>query len=270
MPKNFTAAVIQMNSGDEVAANLARAGELLMQAADGGAALAALPEFFAVLSADESRKLAVKEQDNAGPIQDFLAAAAARHKMYIVGGALPICAGGGRVFSACLLYSPDGTRLARYDKMHLFRFASQHGAIDETTTIAHGGQTVAVDTPLGRMGLAVCYDLRFPEIFRAMQNPDIIIIPSAFTTETGAAHWQVLLRARAIENLAHVVAPAQAGEHPGGRKTFGNSAIIDGWGRVLAAAAGNGDEVIFADIDGGIREQQRARLPALQHRLLGN
>lgn len=269
MKNSFTAAAIQMNSGDEVAANLARAGELLAQAAAGGAVLAALPEFFALIAADEHRKLAIKEQDNSGPIQDFLAAAAARHRMYIVGGALPIDAGNGRVFAACPLYAPDGARLARYDKMHLFRFSGKHNAVDETMTITRGDKVVAVDTPLGRLGLAVCYDLRFAEFFHAMQTPDIIVIPSAFTAETGAAHWKPLLRARAIENMAHVIAPAQAGEHPGGRKTFGNSMIIDGWGRVLSAASNTGDEVVFASIDGAERARQRRRLPALNHRLLG-
>ena len=261
----FTVACVQMNSGDSVGGNLGRAGELLRRAAGGGAIFAALPEYFAILSADETRKLAAAETDGAGPIQDFLADSAARHKMYLVGGAIPLRAAGGRVFSSCLLFAPDGRRIARYDKMHLFRF---DGKIDETKTIVPGGEVVAVDTPLGKIGLAVCYDIRFPEIFRAMHSPDIIVAPSAFTPETGAAHWRVLLRARAAENLAHVIAPAQAGMHPGGRETFGDSIVIDGWGRVLNAAQTAGDEVIFAEINGGEREQMRARLPALSHRLL--
>ena len=261
----FTVACVQMNSGDSVGGNLGRAGELLRRAADGGAIFAALPEYFAILSADETRKLAAAETDGAGPIQDFLADSAARHKMYLVGGAIPLRAADGRVFSSCLLFAPDGRRIARYDKMHLFRF---DGKIDETKTIVPGGEVVAVDTPLGKIGLAVCYDIRFPEIFRAMHSPDIIVAPSAFTPETGAAHWRVLLRARAAENLAHVIAPAQAGMHPGGRETFGDSVVIDGWGRVLNAAQTAGDEVIFAEINGGEREKMRARLPALSHRLL--
>ena len=261
----FTVACVQMNSGDSVGGNLGRAGELLRRAAGGGAIFAALPEYFAILSADETRKLAAAETDGAGPIQDFLADSAARHKMYLVGGAIPLRAADGRVFSSCLLFAPDGKRIARYDKMHLFRF---DGKIDETKTIVPGGEVVAVDTPLGKIGLAVCYDIRFPEIFRAMHSPDIIVAPSAFTPETGAAHWRVLLRARAAENLAHVIAPAQAGMHPGGRETFGDSVVIDGWGRVLNAAQTAGDEVIFAEINGGEREQMRARLPALSHRLL--
>ena len=268
MPQKFIAACLQMNAADNVAANLARAGELLQQAADQGAKLAALPEYFPLIAADETLKLRIAEKDNSGPIQDFLAKAAQQHSIYLVGGALPIDAGNGRVFSACPLYAPDGQRLARYDKMHLFRFVGRQDKADETTTIVPGHAPIAVDTDLGRIGLCVCYDLRFPELFRAMQKPDIIVAPSAFTRETGAAHWEILLRARAIENIAHLLAPAQAGTHPGGRKTFGHSMIIDSWGRVLAQANGNDDAVITAMIDGKEREEQRARLPALQHRLL--
>ena len=260
----FTVAAIQMNSGEDVNDNLSRAEYLLAKAADGGAVLAALPEFFPLLCADEQKKLAIKEDDNRGPIQDFLAAAAARHKMYIAGGSLPIDAGDGRVFSTCPLYAPNGDRVARYDKMHLFRFADK---VDETRTIAPGKNVVAVDTPLGRVGLAICYDLRFAELFRAMNSPDIIIIPSAFLPETGQAHWRVLLQARAIENLAHIIAPAQCGTHPGGRKTFGDSLIVDGWGRILAAADKD-EQVIFADINSEERQAQRTQLPALSHRLI--
>ena len=268
MSKNFTVACIQMNSGDDVDKNLARAGELLAQSADRGASLAALPEYFSLIAADENKKLAVAEKDGAGAAQDFLSAAAARHRMYVVGGALPITAGDGRVFSACLLYAPDGRRIARYDKMHLFRFTGRESRVDESKTIAPGATPVCVDTPLGKIGLSVCYDLRFPELFRTMDSPDIIIAPSAFTAETGAAHWEILLRARAVENLAHVVAPAQAGTHPGGRKTYGHSMIADGWGKILAAAKSDGDEVVFAAIDGDEREARRTMLPALSDRLI--
>ena len=242
-----------------------RAEKLLQKAADGGAMLAALPEYFATMSADEQCKVIAAEKDGAGPIQDFLSAAAAKYKMHIVGGAIPIRAFDGKVFSSCLLFAPDGERIARYDKMHLFRF---DGKIDETKTIIPGDSIVAADTPLGRIGLAVCYDVRFPELFRAMQSPDIFVVPSAFTPETGAAHWRLLLRARAAENLAHIVAPAQAGVHPGGRKTFGDSVIVDDWGKVIGAAQTAGDEVIFAEIDSAGRERRRERLPALSHRRL--
>ena len=267
-PANFTAAAIQMNSGDVVPDNLARAKTLLAQAADGGAALAALPEYFALLSADETKKLAAAEKDNDGPIQDFLAESAARYKIHIIGGALPIAAKNGRVYSACPLYAPNGERTARYDKMHLFRFQGRETQVDETKTAAAGNAVVCANTPLGKIGLSICYDLRFPELFRAMDSPDIIAAPSAFTVETGAVHWELLLRARAVENLAHIIAPAQAGTHPGGRKTYGNSMLIDGWGRVLAAAKTAGDEVIFAEIRADEREQCRRQLPALSHRIL--
>ena len=247
--------------------NLARAQKLLAQAADGGAKLAALPEYFALLSADETKKCAAAEKHGDGPIQNFLAENAAKYKLHIAGGALPISAPNNRVFSACILYNPNGES-ARYDKMHLFRFAGRENNIDETKTIAPGRSPVCVQTPLGKIGLAVCYDLRFPELFRAMDSPDIIIAPSAFTAETGAAHWEILLRARAVENLAHVVAPAQAGTHPGGRKTFGNSMIVDGWGRILAAANTAADEVVFAEINAGERQTMRKQLPALSHRII--
>lgn len=265
MDDSFVAACIQMNSGADVQDNLERAEALLAQAAESGARLAALPEFFSLMSADETLKLAAAEADGEGPAQDLLARAARRHCMYIAGGTLPVAAPDGRVFSACMLFAPDGSRIARYDKIHLFRFDGEDGRIDESRTIAPGRQPAAADTPLGRIGLSVCYDLRFPELFRRL-GADIILAPSAFTRETGAAHWKVLLRARAIENMAHVIAPAQAGEHPGGRTTFGSSMIIDAWGEVLAAADSGGEEVILAEINAGDRRRQREKLPALQHR----
>ncbi|MBE8158240.1 MAG: carbon-nitrogen hydrolase family protein, partial [Betaproteobacteria bacterium] len=172
----------------------------------------------------------------------------------------------GRVFSACMLFAPNGERIARYDKMHLFRFQGRETKVDETKTVAAGKSPVCVQTPLGKIALSVCYDLRFPELFRAADAPDIIAAPSAFTVETGAAHWELLLRARAVENLAHIIAPAQAGTHPGGRKTFGHSMLVDCWGRVLAAAKSGGGEVVFAEINGEEREAFRKRLPALLHR----
>ena len=268
MSESFTVACIQMNSGDDVGKNLTRAGELLSQAADGGASLAALPEYFSLIAADENKKLTVAEKDGSGAAQDFLSAAAAQHGMYIVGGALPITAEDGRVSSACILYAPDGNRIARYDKMHLFRFTGRETSVDESKTIAPGSMPVCVSTPLGKIGLSVCYDLRFPELFRTMDSPDIIIAPSAFTVETGTAHWEILLRARAVENLAHVIAPAQAGTHPGGRKTYGHSMIVDGWGKILAAAKSEKEEVIFAVIDSDERKALRTMLPALSHRLI--
>lgn len=266
-PQDFTAACVQMRSGDDVGKNLARAGELLAVAKQRGAELTALPEFFPVLCADETRKLEVAEEFGAGPIQDFLRDAAKEHKMHILGGALPLRAPGGKVFASSLLYAPDGKLLARYDKMHLFRFSGRRATVDETQTIVPGAKPVAVETPLGRMALSVCYDLRFPEFYRALAA-DIIFAPAAFTVETGEAHWEILLRARAVENLAHLIAPAQCGEHPGGRRSYGNSAIVGPWGEILARADGKNETVLTATISATTRQTRRTRLPALSHRLL--
>ena len=272
----YKAACIQMTSGDVLADNLQRAAGLLAAAADGGARLAVLPEFFPLLSANEKAKLAIAETDGDGPIQNFLAQAAQQHHLYIVGGTVPIHAPTAndandampRIYAASPLYAPDGSRIARYDKIHLFQFRHGQQQYDETKTIAPGSTPVAVDTPLGRIGLSVCYDLRFPELYRQLQQPDVIVAPSAFVEETGAAHWRLLLSARAVENLAHVIGAAQAGEHGGGRRTYGNSMIIDPWGKVLAQAKSNGDEVIIADINSNERQAWRQRLPALENRRL--
>ena len=259
----FVAACIQMCSGDDPDDNLSRAGLLLADAAKRGAQLAALPEFFCVLSADEKCKLQYAEEYGGGKIQNFLRDAALQYKMHILGGALPIRAPKNRVYAASLLYAPDGAVIARYDKMHLFRFDD----IDETKTIAAGNRAVAADTALGRMALSVCYDIRFPELYRSLAA-DIIFVPSAFTPQTGKAHWQVLLRARAIENLAHIIAPAQCGMHSGGRCSYGTSMIIDPWGEVLAFADGKTEQVITASICAKTRQKHRTRLPALSHRRL--
>lgn len=264
---DFTAACVQMSSGDDVGANLARAAELLAQAAKQGAQLAALPEFFPVLSADENCKLKCAEQFGAGPIQDFLKAAAQEHNMHILGGALPIYESPSRVYASSLLIAPSGEVMARYDKMHLFRFTGKRATADETKTIAPGKKPVAVDTEFGKMALSICYDLRFPELYRSL-SPDIIFAPSAFTEETGRAHWEVLLRARAIENLAHIIAPAQCGTHPGGRRTHGNSMIIDPWGEITARADNKTETIITATISATTRQQHRQRLPSLSHRLI--
>ena len=236
---------------------------MLGEAAKKNAKLAALPEFFAVLSADENRKVQCAEEYGNGIIQTFLRDTARQYQMHILGGAVPIIASGGRVFAASLLYAPDGAVVARYDKMHLFRF----DAIDETKTIAAGDTPVAIDTPLGRLALSVCYDIRFPELYRDLSS-DIILAPSAFTAETGAAHWEVLLRARAIENLAHIIAPAQCGIHGGGRCSYGNSIIADSLGTILAKADGKSEQIITATINPQTRQTHRTRLPALSHRRL--
>ncbi len=257
-----------MTSGDDIRANLAAAAAALDKAAAGGAALACLPELWPCLSADPTAKLAVAEADGTGPAQELLAAKAAEHGMHILGGSVPLASNDPeRIANACLLYGPDGARLARYDKIHLFRFRASDRSYDETATIIAGRQPAWADTRLGRIGLSVCYDLRFPELFRALHTPDIIVVPSAFTVQTGQAHWEILVRARAIENACHVLAPAQCGTHGGGLRTWGHSMAVGPWGDVLADG-GTVPGVQYAQIDLGSARAARMRLPALADRVL--
>lgn len=273
MTDAFTAAAVQMVSGTDVAANLTRAARLIGQAAATGAALVALPENFAFLGRHERDKLAVAEADGAGPIQDFLASTAARHNIHLVGGTIPLRgADPGRVRAACLLFGPDGRRLARYDKIHLFDVnvgADGGERYRESASIEPGADIVAVDTDLGRLGLAVCYDVRFPELFRALlaRGAEILVLPSAFTETTGATHWHLLCRARAVENLCYLLAPGQGGLHDNGRRTYGHSLIAGPWGEVLAEHA-SGEGVACARIDRGALRRLRQRFPAVEHRRL--
>lgn len=276
MKQAFTAAVVQMVSGSDLAANLASAGRLIGQAAQAGARLVALPENFALLGRREQDKLAVAESDGAGPIQDFLAEMAQRHDIYLVGGTIPLCgADPQRVRAACLLHGPDGQRLARYDKIHLFdvEVGDLTGGAEryrESASIEPGDAVVTVDTELGCIGLAVCYDLRFPELFRALvaRGAHILVLPSAFTETTGSAHWHLLCRARAVENLCYLLAPGQGGQHDNGRRTYGHSLIAGPWGEVLAEHTDTGEGVACAQIDLAAMDRLRARFPALQHRKL--
>ena len=276
MTQAFTTAVVQMVSGSEVATNLASAGRLIEQAAQAGARLVALPENFALLGRREQDKLAVAESDGAGPIQDFLAEMAQRHGIYLVGGTIPLRgADPQRVRAACLLHGPNGQRLARYDKIHLFDVdvgESAGGAerYRESASIEPGDAVVTVDTELGCIGLAVCYDLRFPELFRALlaKGAEILILPSAFTETTGAAHWHLLCRARVVENLCYLLAPGQGGLHDNGRRTYGHSLIAGPWGEVLAEHVDDGEGIACADIDLTALHRLRARFPAVQHRRL--
>jgi nitrilase len=266
-PQASRIAAVQMVSGPDVTANLAAAGELVARAADAGARLVALPEYFALLSADEGAKVAARERDGTGPMQDWLAATAARHGVWLVGGTIPLVAGdANRVRNSVLVFDEAGRRVARYDKLHLFGFDDGAQRFDESRTIEAGERVVCVDTPLGRLGLSVCYDLRFPELYRAMGAVDLILVPSAFTATTGRAHWEVLLRARAIENQCHVAAPAQGGVHPGGRRTWGHTMIVDPWGEVLGCREADGEGIVLADLDAARREAVRTQLPALRHR----
>ncbi|OGA24165.1 MAG: acyltransferase [Betaproteobacteria bacterium RIFCSPLOWO2_02_FULL_67_19] len=261
-------AAVQMVSAPEVAPNLEAARRLVAQAADEGAQLVALPEYFCVLGRHETDKLRLRERDGAGPIQDALAEMAQRHRLWLVGGTVPIaCADPARVRSACLVYDNAGRRVARYDKMHLFTFHAGAERYDETRTIEPGDAPITLESPFGRLGLSVCYDLRFPELYRRCGKVDLWFVPSAFTAVTGAAHWETLLRARAIENLCYVVAPAQGGLHANGRRTHGHSMVVDPWGEVLAEQA-EGEGVVLAEADAGRLAEVRQSLPALDNRRL--
>ncbi|MDR2259521.1 MAG: carbon-nitrogen hydrolase family protein [Azoarcus sp.] len=259
-------AALQTVSGPGVAANLAVAGGLIAEAAGAGARLVALPEYFGLMSGDEAARLHACETDGNGPMQDFLREAAARHGVWIVGGTLPLKADApDKVRNATLVFDGRGKCVARYDKIHLFDFARGGERYDEAHTIEAGNRVVCFDSPAGRIGLAVCYDLRFPELFRAMGEVDLIVLPAAFTYTTGQAHWETLLRARAIENQCYLMAPAQGGHHPDGRRTWGHSMIVDPWGEILAChEAGTG--MVVAALDRARIAAIRRALPALRHR----
>lgn len=262
-------AAIQMVSGASVSENLAQARALLAEAAKAGATLAVLPENFALMPRLEADRAAMVETDGAGAMQDFLAAQARELKLFVVGGTVPLKANAGdKIRSACLVYAPSGERVARYDKMHLFDVTLANGEeYRESRTFEPGATPATVDTPFGRLGLAICYDVRFPELFRRLlsQGAELFALPSAFTQTTGEAHWDVLVRARAIENFAYVIAAGQGGVHANGRRTFGDSMIVDPWGAVLARHA-HGPGVVVADIDRARQQALRAQLPALAHR----
>jgi len=264
----FRVAAIQMASGPHVAANLQEAERLIALAAATGARIVALPEYFAILGMKETDKVAVREPDGRGPIQDFLAAQARRHHVWIVGGSVPLeSAIEGKVRNSCLVYDQDGERVARYDKIHLFGFEMGQERYSEERTIEPGNRVCVVDSPFGRIGISVCYDLRFPELYRAMGEVDLIMVPSAFTETTGKAHWDMLVRARAIENLAYVVAPAQGGYHVNGRETHGHTMIVDPWGVVLDRLP-RGSGVVVAGVNPTYQAKIRKSLPALAHRAL--
>ena len=261
-------AALQMVSGPTVEGNLQEAGRLIAEAAARGAQLAALPEYFCIMGVKDTDKVAVREKPGDGPIQAFLANTARKHGIWIVGGSAPlVCGDPGRVRNSSLVYDATGNQVARYDKIHLFGFQMGAEQYQESRTIEPGATPVTVDTPFGRLGLSICYDLRFPELYRAMKDVDIILVPSAFTETTGRAHWETLLRARAIENLAYVVAPAQGGYHANGRETHGDSMIIDPWGTVLDRLP-RGAGVVLADVNPDQMRGLRGSLPALQHRML--
>ncbi len=261
-----------MASGPNVTANLEEAERLIKTAVQQDAELVVLPENFAIMGLSEADKVAIAEVPGEGPIQQFLSQQAGRHGIWIVGGTIPIESGSmGKVYSASLLYDNQGDMIARYDKIHLFDVVLEDSneSYNESETIEPGDDVVVVDTPFGKLGMAVCYDLRFPELFRAMADVgmEICVLPSAFTSITGRAHWESLLRARAIENLCYIIAPDQGGYHKNGRETYGDSMIIDPWGVVLNRLP-HGTGVVVSDVDLEKLRKTRKNFPALQHKRL--
>ena len=265
-------AAIQMVSGTTVPGNLDQAGALIREAAAAGAELAVLPEYFCLMGRRDSDKLAVREAFGTGAIQDFLARTARECGLWLVGGTLPLEASdAAHVRNTSLVFSPAGECVARYDKIHLFRFENGRERYDESRVIEAGAGTSSfvLRDHAGhdwRIGLSVCYDLRFPELYRALAA-DVLLVPSAFTYVTGQAHWELLLRARAVENLAYVVAPAQGGVHENGRQTWGHSMVVDPWGEVLGQRE-QGAGVVIAELDAARQASVRTQLPALEHRVL--
>ncbi len=265
-------AAIQMASGPNVDANLYQAERLISQAARAGAELVVLPENFAIMGMSEKDKVAIREHPGDGRIQNHLTEQARRYSIWIVGGTVPLeCPDPERVAAACLLFNQQGEQVARYDKIHLFdvRIVDSHESYNESETIKKGTDVVVADTPFGRLGLAVCYDLRFPELFRALldRGAEIVALPAAFTAITGRAHWEVLVRARAIENLVYMVAAAQGGYHVNGRETFGDSMVVDPWGTVLDRLR-HGPGVVIGSVDRGRLQSTRCNFPCISHRRL--
>jgi len=263
-----TVAAIQMISTPSVSENLATAKRLVAQAASKGAMLVVLPEYWAIMGQHEKDKLGHAEQPGSGPIQDGMAQMAREHGLWLIGGTLPLVSPeAGKVLNTTLVYDPKGAPAGRYDKIHLFGFTRGEESYNESRTIVAGAQVRSVDTPVGKVGLSICYDLRFPELYRALGDCALIVVPAAFTHTTGRAHWEVLLRARAIENQCYVLASAQGGVHPNGRRTWGHSMLIDPWGEVKAVLD-EGEGVVSGQIDPVFLAGVRESLPALAHRTM--
>lgn len=268
LPKNARLAAVQMVSTPRVKENLQTAATLIAEAAAQGAGLVALPEYFPIMGLNDTDKVREREADGRGPIQDFLAETARQHGIWLVGGSLPLIAQApDKVLNSSLVYNPRGERVARYDKIHLFGFQKGSECYNESATIEAGSELEAFVTPFGRVGLSVCYDIRFPELYRALGVADLLVIPAAFTETTGRAHWEILLRARAIENQCYVLAVAQGGKHENGRETHGNSMLIDPWGEIIARRE-KGAGVVIGDLDHARIADVRASLPALKHRVM--
>ena len=264
----FRVAALQMVSTPDRDRNLAEAATLIAEAAAGGASLVLLPEYFCFMGHKDTEKLAIREPHGDGPIQRFLAEAAKRHGVWVIGGTLPLKAPEEtRVLNTTLVFGPSGREAARYDKIHLFNFEKGSESFDEARTIRPGDTVVTFDAPFGRVGLSVCYDLRFPELYRRMGDCALIVVPSAFTCTTGRAHWETLLRARAVENQCYVLAAAQGGKHENGRRTWGHSMLIDPWGEIVAERA-EGASVVIGTLDPQRIADVRQSLPAWRHRVL--
>jgi predicted amidohydrolase len=263
----FKVAAVQMASGPNVAANLNEARRLIEKAAQQGAKLVVLPEFFAIMGMQDTDKIVVREQPGSGQIQSFMSENARKHKIWLIGSLPLVAEAPNKVRNSCLVYNELGEQVARYDKIHLFNLELGNEQYHEAATIEAGNRVVVVDSPFGRIGLAVCYDLRFPELFRAMKDVDIIVLPAAFTATTGKVHWEPLVRARAIENLSYFIASAQGGYHVNGRETHGHSMIVDPWGRILDELT-RGSDVVIAEVNRNYQASLRCSLPALSHRTL--
>ncbi len=263
-------AAVQMVSDVQVDTNLHTAGALIQQAAEQGAELIALPEYFGLLGYRDTDKLALAETPGKGVMQQFLSDAARQHGVWIVGGTLPMATQDpAHVRNSCLVFNPQGEQVARYDKIHLFAFSNGTEQYDESRVLEAGNTPVCFNLPsrdghTWRVGLSVCYDLRFAELYRALQA-DLLLVPSAFTYTTGQAHWESLLRTRAIENLSYVLAPAQGGTHTNGRRTWGHSMLVDAWGQILTQRE-EGAGIIIGDMSMPQLQQWRLQLPALSHR----
>ncbi len=267
-PAAVRVAAIQMASSPHVSSNLTEAERLIGLAAEQGAKVVVLPEYFCIMGAKELDKVAVREKAGDGPIQHFLAKMAKKHKIWLIGGSVPLVSNfPNKVRNSCLVYDDKGVQVARYDKIHLFGLDLGTEHYHEENTIESGDKVVVVDTPYGKIGLSICYDLRFPELYRAMGEVDMIVIPAAFTETTGKAHWETLVRARAIENLCYVIASAQGGYHLSGRETHGNSMIVDPWGVILDRLP-RGSGIVIANINPKYQQSLRASLPALKHKTI--
>jgi len=257
-----------MVSTPRVAENIETAARLVAEAAAQGAVVVGLPEYFPIIGSNDANRVAACETLGSGPVQDFLARAAREHGIWLVGGSIPLAARtGGKMLNSCLVFSPEGERVVKYDKVHLFGFAQGKERYDESATIEAGSRLAAFETPLARVGLSICYDIRFPELYRALGVTDLLVIPAAFTETTGRAHWEILLRARAIENQCYVLAVAQGGVHETGRETHGNSMLVDPWGEVVARL-GKGEGVLVGEVDRQRIATVRESLPALKHRVM--